>query len=65
MGQTASSLTFTLPFSLDVNRSSVVAVTRLESAVPEPATWMLMLFGFGAVGCGIRRKDLQAGVTYT
>jgi hypothetical protein len=26
------------------------------SAVPEPATWGLMLFGFGAVGFGMRRR---------
>lgn len=26
------------------------------SAVPEPATWAMMLFGFGAVGFGMRRR---------
>ena len=28
----------------------------IESAVPEPATWALMLFGFGAVGHSMRRR---------
>jgi hypothetical protein len=28
----------------------------IESAVPEPATWALMLFGFGAVGYSMRRR---------
>ncbi|CAA9501835.1 MAG: hypothetical protein AVDCRST_MAG39-1360 [uncultured Sphingomonadaceae bacterium] len=27
-------------------------------AVPEPATWMMMLLGFGAVGHGLRRRPL-------
>lgn len=30
--------------------------TLAVSAVPEPATWALMLFGFGAAGYSIRRK---------
>ena len=25
-------------------------------AVPEPATWAMMLFGFGAIGVGLRRR---------
>lgn len=32
------------------------ALTSISvSAVPEPATWAMMLFGFGAVGYGLRR----------
>ena len=27
------------------------------AAVPEPATWMLMLAGFGAIGLGVRRSE--------
>lgn len=30
--------------------------TFIPSAVPEPATWAMMLFGFGAVGFGMRRR---------
>ncbi|MGX7953805.1 Npun_F0296 family exosortase-dependent surface protein [Tsuneonella sp. HG249] len=29
------------------------------SAVPEPATWALLLFGFGAIGFGMRRRKAQ------
>jgi hypothetical protein len=29
-----------------------------QSAVPEPATWGMMLLGFGAVGVSVRRKRL-------
>ena len=28
----------------------------LPSAVPEPATWAMMLFGFGFIGCLMRRR---------
>jgi len=30
-------------------------------AVPEPATWALMLLGFGAVGWGLRRRNSAEG----
>lgn len=30
--------------------------TISTGAVPEPATWAMMLLGFGAIGCGMRRK---------
>lgn len=31
-------------------------------AVPEPATWAMMLFGFGAAGCAIRRAKRRGEV---
>jgi hypothetical protein len=34
-----------------------------QAAVPEPATWGLMLAGFGLVGAGLRSRRRQA-VTY-
>nr|WP_223276762.1 PEPxxWA-CTERM sorting domain-containing protein [Sphingomonas daechungensis] len=30
------------------------------AAVPEPATWAMMLFGFGAVGLSMRRRKAIA-----
>jgi hypothetical protein len=33
-------------------------------AVPEPATWAMMLFGFGAVGFGMRRRKQKLSVSY-
>ena len=30
--------------------------TQLDSAVPEPSTWAMMLFGFGGVGLAMRRR---------
>lgn len=34
-------------------------------AVPEPATWMLMIFGFGAIGGTMRRRKPTPSVSYT
>jgi len=36
--------------------SGLSEVQFLGTAVPEPATWMMMLLGFGAVGFAIRRR---------
>ncbi|MXP28834.1 PEPxxWA-CTERM sorting domain-containing protein [Porphyrobacter algicida] len=33
------------------------------SAVPEPATWALMILGFGAIGFSMRRRSAKAGTT--
>lgn len=42
------------------NFSSTVAFTdvefRINSAVPEPATWAMMIIGFGGVGAALRRR---------
>lgn len=43
------------PTGIDVSSLRVTA-RSVSSAVPEPATWALMLFGFGAVGTSMRRK---------
>jgi PEP-CTERM motif len=44
-------------FSLDN-----ISVTAVSGAVPEPATWAMMLLGFGMVGASMRRRHprLQA-----
>jgi hypothetical protein len=35
----------------------------LSSAAPEPATWMMMILGFGAVGFAVRRRK-QTKLTF-
>jgi hypothetical protein len=36
-------------------------VTASTPAIPEPATWGMMLLGFGAIGAAMRRKKATAG----
>jgi hypothetical protein len=40
-----------------------VEMTGTAGAVPEPATWAMMVLGFGVVGAGMRRKQ-AVRVTY-
>ncbi|HEU4969469.1 PEPxxWA-CTERM sorting domain-containing protein [Sphingomonas sp.] len=40
----------------DEARELTVFAKLSAAAVPEPATWAMMLFGFGAVGLGMRRR---------
>jgi hypothetical protein len=45
--------------TLTANGRSVTAYAQLGSgaAVPEPATWAMMLFGFGGIGMAMRRSN--------
>jgi hypothetical protein len=36
--------------------ATFTAVVEASAAVPEPATWSMMLLGFGLVGAGMRRR---------
>lgn len=54
-GDTISSISF------NTNGSGVADLRQLRvggvaAAVPEPATWALMLLGFGAIGASLRRR---------
>lgn len=44
------------------NQAGFAGVTygNINGAVPEPATWALMLIGFGAVGTGMRHRRRQS-----
>ncbi len=40
----------------DPRQSPLLVVPEVVSAVPEPATWALMILGFGLVGSALRRR---------
>ena len=49
---------------LDGSYSGVLSFSQ-SGAVPEPATWAMMILGFGAVGAGMRRrKKVTMNVAY-
>lgn len=39
------------------------AIVTGSAAVPEPATWAMMLFGFAGIGSALRRRRVTATVT--
>ena len=43
----------------DTQGYSNAVLYRTSGAVPEPATWAMMLLGFGAVGMASRRRRTQ------
>jgi hypothetical protein len=53
-GAGITSLAFT--FNPAVSTARQFRVEEVAGAVPEPATWAMMLIGFGAVGFGMRRR---------
>ncbi|MBB6124316.1 PEPxxWA-CTERM sorting domain-containing protein [Sphingobium subterraneum] len=40
-----------------VSGSSTITISAATAAIPEPATWAMMLAGFGAIGFAMRRKQ--------
>jgi hypothetical protein len=58
--------TMTSPVRVTVTGvTSVPPGTIGNSGVPEPATWAMMLFGFGAVGFAMRRRRNETRVRYS
>ena len=55
--------TFDIPFRNNPHEVShlVFFGTEQMAAVPEPATWAFMIFGFGAIG-GVMRRQRKANV---
>ena len=47
------------------DRQAVISFAPAAGAVPEPATWAMMLFGFGAAGAGVRRQLRRSEAKFT
>jgi choice-of-anchor C domain-containing protein len=62
---TATGAQTTLSFAGDGSDGAYGAVldaVQVIAPVPEPATWAMMLFGFGAIGFAMRRRKDPKGV---
>lgn len=44
--------------------SGTLTVSNAVAAVPEPASWAMMLVGFGAMGFAMRRRKVSTTVSY-
>lgn len=53
-----------LAFNSNTVVSLDVAFSPDTGAVPEPSTWAMMLFGFGAVGFAMRRRRQKLTISY-
>ena len=59
-GTVLTSVSFTSSAGIEaVKQVRIAGLNAVNGAVPEPATWAMMLFGFGAVGFGMRRRRSQ------
>lgn len=56
--------TFQLTNNFFPDQNSTLTISQVASAVPEPATWAMMLIGFGALGSAMRRRKVHTTVTY-
>ena len=52
---------FTVVYDLAGSRVLLDVTQAVTPAVPEPATWVLMLAGFAAIGGVVRRRSAAAG----
>jgi hypothetical protein len=46
----------------DDNHDDLMVLAVVRAAVPEPGTWAMLLFGFGALGAAMRRKSKDVRV---
>jgi hypothetical protein len=51
-----------VPYAFDNKADIMATVSMVSSAVPEPATWAMMIAGFGAVGTMVRGSRRRASL---
>lgn len=49
-------------FSLNVAGPGIATFNGISGAVPEPATWAMMLLGFGGIGYSMRRRRRKTAI---
>lgn len=47
-------------FSSDMGNGATWAIAGVQGGVPEPATWAMLIIGFGAVGMASRKRRTRA-----
>lgn len=55
--------TFTL-INNNGGSNSLLTISGISGTVPEPATWALMICGFGGIGLAMRRRNFNVRVSY-
>jgi hypothetical protein len=48
----------------DYSPHSTYVIDNVVAAVPEPATWAMMLIGFGGIGSALRRRKVKPAVQF-
>lgn len=48
--------TYAATYLGDATQAGAVTLSNAAAAVPEPASWAMMILGIGAVGCAMRRR---------
>ena len=56
-GLTVRATTADASYWATVNNLTLGGPVTATPGVPEPATWMMMILGFGAIGFGMRRSQ--------
>jgi PEP-CTERM motif len=61
----ATPTAFSIGYTTAATPGSLFASFGSIAPVPEPATWAMMMFGFGAVGATMRRRRNRPGLALT
>jgi hypothetical protein len=48
-------------YNNELSGASGTITSKLAAGVPEPASWLMMIVGFGGIGAALRRRTAHAG----